>query len=120
MPWYNQSGSTSRQSSCLETCKTIRQFSEDLSGVKSLLQIAYNLPEGIPSTQWDQIIRGESINLNQLLSSMHCYDFERFRLFAAVILASHLRSSSFETKECLCCQRYCLKFVELVQVFIKD
>jgi len=26
----------------------------------------------------------------------------------------------FETKECLCYQRYCLKFVELVQVFIKD
>jgi len=49
-----------------------------------------------------------------------CYDFERFRLFAAVILASRLRSSLFETKECLCCQRYCLKFVELVQVFIKD
>jgi len=49
-----------------------------------------------------------------------CYDFERFRLFAAVILASHLRSSLFETKECLCCQRYCLKFIELVQVFIKD
>jgi len=30
-----------------------------------------------------------------------CYDFERFRLFAAVILASRLRSSSVETKECL-------------------
>jgi len=31
----------------------------------------------------------------------HCYDFERFRLFAAVILASRLRLSSVETKECL-------------------
>ena len=30
-----------------------------------------------------------------------CYDFERFRLFVAVILASRLRSSSVETKECL-------------------
>ena len=30
-----------------------------------------------------------------------CYDFERFRLFAAVILASRLRSSLVETKECL-------------------
>jgi len=47
-----------------------------------------------------------------------CYDFERFRLFAAAILASRLRLSSVKTKECLCCQRYCLKFVELVQVFI--
>jgi len=50
----------------------------------------------------------------------NCYDFERFRLFAAMILASRLRLSVFETEECLCCQRYCLKFVELVQVFIKD
>jgi len=37
----------------------------------NILQIAYNLPEGISSTQWDQIIRGKSVDLNQLLSSMH-------------------------------------------------
>jgi len=71
MPWYQVSNSSSCQSSCLETCKTLRQFGEDLSGVKSLLQVAYNLPEGIPSTQWDWILRGESVDLNQVLSSMH-------------------------------------------------
>jgi len=49
-----------------------------------------------------------------------CYDFERFRLFAAVILASRFRLSSVKTKECLCCQRYCLKFIEFIPVFIKD
>ena len=79
MPWFNQSGSTSRRSSCVETCKTIKQFSEDLSGVKSLLRIAYNLPEGIPSTQWDRIIRGESVDLNQLLSSMHYIQLDEER-----------------------------------------
>ena len=42
---------------------------------------------------WDDFIFGQGIGV--------CYDFERFRLFAAVILASRLRSSSVETKECL-------------------
>ena len=37
MPWYNVSSSPSRRSSCIETCEILLQFSEDLSGVKSLL-----------------------------------------------------------------------------------
>jgi hypothetical protein len=52
-------------------CKILQRFSEDLSGMKSLLCIAYNLPDRIPSSQWDCILRGESVNLNQVFSSMH-------------------------------------------------
>ena len=47
------------------------KFSEVFSGVKSLLQVANNLPEGIPATQWDRILQGKSVDLNQILSSMH-------------------------------------------------
>ena len=57
--------------SCVETSRILLQFGEDLSGVKSLLRVAYNLPEGIPSPQWDRILRGESVDLHQILSSMH-------------------------------------------------
>ena len=71
MPWYNASLSSSRRSSCVETCRILLQFSEDITGVKSLLRVAHNLPEGVPSSQWDRILRGESVDLHQILSSMH-------------------------------------------------
>jgi hypothetical protein len=70
MPWYTPSSGATRKTSCVETCKTLLQFSEDLSGIKSLLRVANNLlPEGIPSAQWDRLLRGESVDLNQILSS---------------------------------------------------
>ena len=53
MPWFNPSLNSSRRASCVETCRTIFRFSEDLSGVKALLRVASDLPEGIPSSQWD-------------------------------------------------------------------
>ena len=79
MPWYNSSSGSSRRSSCVETCRILLQFSEDLSGVKSLLRVANNLPEGIPTSQWDRILRGESVNLNQILSSMHFIQLDEER-----------------------------------------
>ena len=79
MPWYSASSSTSRRSSCVETCRILLQFSEDLSGVKSLLRVANNLPEGISSTQWDRILKGESVDLNQILSSMHFVQLDEER-----------------------------------------
>ena len=79
MPWYNSTNNPSRRSSCVETCRTLLQFSEDLTGVKSLLRVANNLPEGIPSSQWDRILRGESVDLNQILSSMHFVQLDEER-----------------------------------------
>ena len=79
MPWYNSSSGSSRRSSCVETCRTLLQFSEDLSGVKSLLRVANDLPEGIPPSQWDRILKGESVDLNQILSSMHFVQLDEER-----------------------------------------
>jgi hypothetical protein len=79
MPWFSPSSSSSRRGSCVETCKTLLKFSEDLSGVKSLLRVANNLPEGIPSSQWDRIIKGESVDLHQVLSSMHFIQLDEER-----------------------------------------
>jgi hypothetical protein len=79
MPWYDATTSSSRRISCVETCRTLLQFSEDLSGTKSLLRVANNLPEGIPSSQWDRILRGESVDLNQILSTMHFVQLDEER-----------------------------------------
>ena len=79
MPWFDPATSSSRRSSCVETCRTLRQFSEDPAGVKALLRVANNLPEGIPSSQWDRLLRGESVDLNQILSSMHFIQLDEER-----------------------------------------
>jgi hypothetical protein len=68
MPWYSATSNSSRRGSCIKTCRILLQFSEDLSGVKSFLRVANDHPEGIPSSQWDRILRGESVDLNQILS----------------------------------------------------
>lgn len=70
MPWYKPG--LLRRTSCTKTCGTLRKFGEDLSGTKTLLRTAAGLPDGIPSSQWDRILRGESVDLHQILSSMHC------------------------------------------------
>ena len=79
MPWFNSTSDSPRRSSCVESCRILLQFSEDLSGVKSLLRVAQNLPEGIPSSQWDHILRGESVDLHQILSSMHFVQLDEER-----------------------------------------
>ena len=79
MPWFKPSLNSNRRPSCVETCRTLFKFSEDLSGVKALLRVANDLPEGIPSSQWDRILRGESVDLNQILSSMHFIQLDEER-----------------------------------------
>ena len=51
MPWFDPAVSSARRSSCVDTCRTLLQFSEDPAGVRALLRVANNLPEGIPSSQ---------------------------------------------------------------------
>lgn len=46
MPWFQQSTGSPGRSSCIETCQTLRQF----------IRAANNLPEGIPSSQWDRLL----------------------------------------------------------------
>jgi hypothetical protein len=79
MPWYRPATQSVRRDSCSRTCRTLQRFSDDLSGVKALLRVAFNLPEGIPTSQWDRILRGESVDLNQILSSMHYVQLDEER-----------------------------------------
>ena len=79
MPWFDPAVSSARRSSCVDTCRTLLQFSEDPAGVRALLRVANNLLEGIPSSQWDRLLRGESLDLNQILSSMHFVQLDEER-----------------------------------------
>ena len=56
MPWYRPTIQSARRDSCSRTCRTLQHFSDDLSRVKALLRVAFNLPEGIPFSQWDRIL----------------------------------------------------------------
>jgi len=71
MPWFGKSNAE-RRPSCIATCKLLQRFNDDLSGSRNLLRIAAGQPEGIPSSQWDRILKGEPIKLNHILSAMHC------------------------------------------------
>ena len=74
MPWFSSSDEqtiTLRNPSCEETCRLLRAYSQDVSKAKSFIKIAPNSPVGFPSSQWEQILKGESVDLNQVFSSLH-------------------------------------------------
>ena len=58
--------------------RTNQELSNDEQGRKSLC-ITNDLPEGIPSTQWDRMLQGESVDLNQDLSTMHFINLDEER-----------------------------------------
>ena len=75
MPWYTDPGlpSTSCYSnpSCEETCRLLRAYNLDISRAKFFIKIAPNSPAGIPSSQWERILKGESVDLNHVFASLH-------------------------------------------------
>ena len=77
MPWFRPD--VSRRPSCEESCKILKRFGDDLTGSKTLLRCAVGLPEGIPSSQWEKIIKGEPVDLNFILSSLHYISLDEER-----------------------------------------
>ncbi|KAJ3493569.1 hypothetical protein NLJ89_g10986 [Agrocybe chaxingu] len=73
MPWFKaDSGKAlARNPSCEKTCEIIRQLSVDYPTAKLYLRLAHNAPRGIPMSQWERIIKGEPIDLDHILSSLH-------------------------------------------------
>ena len=57
---------------CQETCRLLQTYNKDISGAKFLIRTSRRAPEGIPSSQWERILRGEILDLNHFLSSLHC------------------------------------------------
>ena len=72
MPWYTKpSNSSSGNPSCEETRRLLRTFNRDIAGSKFLIKVAENSPPGIPSSQWERILKGDAIDLNQIFASLH-------------------------------------------------
>ena len=73
MPWHGivqGRASIDRTYSCARTCELLELYGEDLPRCKFLVRTAPYAPEGIPQSQWERILRGESLNLDHFLSSI--------------------------------------------------
>jgi Zinc knuckle len=74
VPWYKGPSAASFDfvnPSCEETRRLLRVYNRDVSKAKFFVKIAHNSPSGIPSSQWEQIFKGDSVDLNQIFASLH-------------------------------------------------
>jgi hypothetical protein len=75
MPWFtspnDESISNYSNPSCKETCRLLRAYNRDISKAKFYIKIAPNSPSGIPSSQWERILKGDAVDLNQIFASLH-------------------------------------------------
>lgn len=73
MPWFvpSDNSNDASNSSSQETCRLLRMYNRDISGANFLARVAPAAPTGIPSSQWEQIFKGESVDLNQIFASLH-------------------------------------------------
>ena len=74
MPWYSpdeDSASGVIHPSSQETRRLLRAYNRDIPKAKFFAKIAPKSPPGIPSSQWERILRGDAIDLNQVLASLH-------------------------------------------------
>ena len=72
MGWYDPDEPSYRSNAgCHKTCKLLKAYNNDIPGAKFLVKINRRAPSGIPSSQWERILRGEALDLDHFLSSLH-------------------------------------------------
>ncbi|PPR03806.1 hypothetical protein CVT26_000980, partial [Gymnopilus dilepis] len=74
MPWFVRGearGDVGERSSCRDTCRLLRIYNVDVAKAKFFVSISSRAPDGFPSSQWERIFKGEPVDLNQVLSSLH-------------------------------------------------
>ena len=79
MPWYQPSDAITRRPSCTKSCEILDQINNDYKGYRFRLRCAPSLPAGIPTSQWEKILKGEAVDLNYILSSLHYVGFDEER-----------------------------------------
>jgi hypothetical protein len=73
MPWYTREN-FARQSgepSSVESRRIILHLGDNISAVKKWILVAHTAPRGFPPSEWENIIKGKSVNLDIVLSSLH-------------------------------------------------
>ena len=74
MPWFNKEQRIRRSStnpSCNKTKNILDIFQRDPVTVKKWIRCASSAPAGFPSTEWDALIKGETVDLDTIFSSLH-------------------------------------------------
>lgn len=81
MPWYNREGepAISTNPSCAKSANLIRKFNKDIKSAKLFIQLTPGAPRGIPMSEWEHIFKGEAVDLNKILSSLHCITVDQER-----------------------------------------
>ena len=73
MPWYHRelTAHQSANPSCTKTHEILSNFAKDYSAVKHWIIIAHSAPCGFPPVEWENIIKGKPVSLDNILSSLH-------------------------------------------------
>src|ERR1700678_556754 len=73
MPWHGRRGiqETTHNPSCIKSADIIRKFNRDIKLAKLFIKLAPGAPRGIPLSEWEHIFKGEPIDLDKILSSLH-------------------------------------------------
>lgn len=73
MPWSNRANVsvTPQNPSCDKTASIIKQLNVDIKSAKLHIRLERGAPRGIPMSEWEHIFRGEAVDLDKILSSLH-------------------------------------------------
>jgi hypothetical protein len=73
MPWFGQELAARQRAdpSCLETRRILGLLGNDVGAVKRWIQQSSAAPTGFPSSEWENIIRGNAVDLDKVFSSLH-------------------------------------------------
>ena len=97
MPWSKRSGGIIPQNpSCVKTSNLIRKFNRDIKSTKLYIKLAPGAPRGIPMSEWEHIIKGEAVDLDKVLSSLHRVSVDSER--KASVGDTEISISGVETK----------------------
>jgi hypothetical protein len=74
MPWFNTEQRIRKSNtniSCNKTRDIIEIFQRDPVTVKRWIRCATSAPAGFPNSEWDALVKGESVDLDTVFSSLH-------------------------------------------------
>jgi len=74
MPWFRKERRNRKSNtdpSCNKTRNILEILQRDPATIKKWIRCASTAPGGFPSTEWDAIVKGETVNLDTVFSSLH-------------------------------------------------
>ncbi|KAF9536105.1 hypothetical protein CPC08DRAFT_824850 [Agrocybe pediades] len=74
MPWFKREGRqrlSKHKRSCNETLRLLDIYQRDTATVKRWILTSVTAPSNFPPTEWDAILKGQSVDLDAVLSSLY-------------------------------------------------